>query len=119
MADEVRVRVAGRSFGYQGETYGANETLEVSEDTLENHPRTLERVESGETEAVDADDDPDSGETESGEEPETIAPSDYTLNELEGALDGTDADAETLHDLESEGDDRKGAHEIIDAVAGE
>lgn len=71
----------------------------------------------GESES-DGEDDSDSGETEPPDGTE-IDPSDYTLDELEDALDGTDADAEALHERESEGDDRVGAHEIIDAVAGE
>ena len=50
MADDVRVRVAGRSFGYQGETYEHDEELEVSESTAEKHPRTLEVIESGSSE---------------------------------------------------------------------
>lgn len=48
-----------------------------------------------------------------------LDPSEYTLDELEAGLEDADADADTLHDRESEGDDRVGAHEIIDAVLGE
>lgn len=48
-----------------------------------------------------------------------LDPSEFTLDALEDALEDADADAETLHERESEGDDRVGAHEIIDAVVGE
>lgn len=104
----VRFTDHSRNFTATAGEYDVSD--EQADEYLAHHSAGWERVE---------DDDSDSGETESTDEPETIDPSDYTLDELEDVLDGTDADSETLHDLEGEGDDRKGAHEIIDAVAGE
>lgn len=49
---------------------------------------------------------------------EAFDPSGYTLSELEAALEESDLSADELHEREREGDDRKGAHEMIDAVRG-
>lgn len=55
MSDNVRVRVAGRSFGYRGESYAEGDELEVDEATAENHPRTLEVIENGSDEEENTD----------------------------------------------------------------
>lgn len=106
--EDVRFTDRARNFTATAGEYDVSD--EQADEYLDHPSGGWERVE---------DDDSDSSDTESSDESETIDPSDYTLDELEEALDGTDADAEALHERESEGDDRVGAHEIIDAVAGE
>ena len=44
MAEDVRVRVAGRSFGYQGETYEHDDELIVDVETAFKHQRTLDVI---------------------------------------------------------------------------
>lgn len=109
MADDIEVRVAGRSFGYRGETYGHDEELTVDEDTAENHPNTLERVDS---------DDSDSDETEaaSGTDDDTEPESEsYTRDELEemdrSGLQQLASDADT-----DEIDGRSSSEDIIDTL---
>ncbi|WP_126665242.1 hypothetical protein [Haloterrigena salifodinae] len=103
MADEIPVRVAGRSFGYGGERYANGDELEVDEATLENHPRTLERV-----------DGPDSGE-------KPPDPAESTVEEIKAALgDVEDIEtAEAMLEREHKNDERDTAVSAIESRIGE
>lgn len=107
MADEVRVRVDGRSFGYRGETYTRGDELTVDESTIENHPRTLERV--------DAEDTDETEDTDASDEEE---PASYDRDELEGM------EYEDLQTLASEADTdavdgRSSRDDIVEALSDE
>jgi hypothetical protein len=114
MPDEVRVRVrvSGPQFRHDYEWYEQGEELEVSEEILEQYPRRLERVE-----AEDVDD----SDSDVEEEPEVadppIDPAEYTIDELQAGLAGSDysnAELVALRSAEQDGKDRTGAKDTID-----
>lgn len=108
MAEDIQVRVEGRDFSYRGETYDTGEELSVDEDTAENHPSTLERVdetENGSAESENAEEN-ESAETENG----------YSRDELE------DMDRSDLQRLATDADTdeingRSSNEDIIDELA--
>lgn len=112
MTDDIRVRVAGRSFGYGGETYTNGDELEVDEETLENHPRTLEPLQSPSTESVDENDGDDEGEGDA-EDVESYGREDLEemeYEELQALASEADTDAV---------DGRSSREDIVEALADE
>lgn len=110
MADDVRVRVAGRSFGYRGETYVHGDELSVDEATVENHPRTLARVEQIDDEDADGDDE-DAGNR--GGDSSTDGDGTHTRDDLE-AMDYTDLQAlAARHGIRA----NQSTEDLIDALA--
>jgi hypothetical protein len=109
---DVRVRVSGPQFRYDYEWYEQGAELEVSEEILDQYPRRLERVEEADVNDSNAD-----VEEESEVVDPPIDPGDYTIDELQEELAGTDySDAElaALHSAEQDGKDRTGAKDAID-----
>lgn len=112
--DDVPVRVAGRSFGYDGETYTNGDELEVDEATLENHPRTLEALQSPSTESVDdtasAGDDEDEGDAEDVES--------YDREELED-MEYSDLQSLAAESDHPDVDGRSSQEDIVEALSDE
>lgn len=94
MSDEIRVRVAGRSFSYRGESYDHDDELTVGESTLEQHPNTLEVTEDG------------SGETDDG----------YTRDELE-SMDWSDLRQMAVESEREDINGRSSKADIVEALA--
>lgn len=111
MSDKIPVRVAGSYFGYNGERYGRGDTLEVHPRALEKHPSTLERVDEA---VVQEDADDEEGVTVDDLDPH---PSDLNVPELEERIAGVeDVELlETIRDAEEESEDRETAKDAIDA----
>lgn len=106
----VRVRVSGPQFRYDYEWYEQEDELEVSEETLEEYPRRLERVDDVQEESAEADE--EDGLTIDDLDPH---PDDRTISELEERVaDVDDVELlETILEAEQEDDPRTGA---VDAV---
>lgn len=119
----VRVRVAGSQFRYDREQYTRDDVLEVAEETLAKHPRTLAPVEEdGGDQQVTLDDangsdESDGSDGSDGSDDYEVDPhpSDLTVAELRDRVGDVDDVGllEAIHKAETDGEQRSTA---IDAI---
>lgn len=124
MSNTVEVRVTRAQYRHNRQQYSQGDVLEVSEETLEKHPRSLERVEDdnadaeteGEAEAEPDGDGDEDAVTPLSEDELDPHPSDLTVDEIRERVEN--ADLPTLYgirDAEKAAENRSTAIEAIEA----
>ena len=109
MSDKVEVRALSDFGDASADTVRRKgETFEVSEDVLENHPNSFERV--GDTATL-----PENDNGAEGDAP--FDPSEYTVDELEEELEDGDYSEEELAALAEAERDGEGRDSALDLLA--